>query len=181
MKIAEHNLIMLTGSGFMKFNYPYKLYFSGFMFFLLIFFYGIVMLSEIFDEGKLNIIFVVIFAVFSIRFIKYYLSKIKFYMDRFLKIDERTLIYHDHELEIVIEEDNLDVIFLARHMQHLKIHKVIHVFKNDGTYYYITNEINQFDKVIEALKRTYPNNYYSTRKLIKGVNEITKGFLYYHL
>ena len=165
----------------MKFYYPYKQYFLGFVTLMVIFFYGILLFIDVYESGLVLPILGVLLIIYTLHSSKFYLNKVKVYMDRFIKIDDRTLVYHDHELEITIEEDALDVIFLAKHKQHFKTHSVLHVFKNDGSYYYITNDINRFNKVIETLSETYPDRYYTARRVIKGVHKITKGYLFYHL
>lgn len=162
----------------MKFNYPYKVYIVGLIFLLLILTYGIVVIVQIFSEGLMFIMFLALLMLVSYHISKYYIQKIKYYIDINVEVNDNSIKFHDHEINILIEKESLDVIFLAKHMQNFKVHRVIHIFKTDGTYCYITNEIDHFDKLTKLLKTTFPNKYYETNHLIKGFHEITKGFLF---
>jgi len=80
-----------------------------------------------------------------------------------------------------MKEEDIDIIYMARHWQMLKIHRVIHIYGKDGTYLYITNDINKFNRLIMLLQYYYPNNVKVCKKLIRGNPDINKDLFASHL
>ncbi|MCK8060294.1 MULTISPECIES: hypothetical protein [unclassified Fusibacter] len=162
----------------MKFTYPYKLYILGLLLLLSTFTYGIFVLNQIHQEGFVVWPFVLILCITCFYLARFYLMKIRLYKDRHLTIDEDHIYFHLNRKDIHINADDLDVIFYARHLQNLKIHHVIHFFKHDGTYFFITDEINHFKQLKSEVSSKYPHHYYEASHLIKGFQSITKGLLF---
>ncbi len=63
----------------------------------------------------------------------------------------------------------------------LKIFRVLHIFSKDGTYVYITNEINQYNRLITLMQYYYPSHFKICKSLIKGVQNIDINLLENHI
>ncbi len=165
----------------MRFHYPHMLYLFGFVLLIVILIYGIVILYDINMEQRLPIVFLPFYGFFSYMFGRFYFKHYRDYRTRFIDIYMQYMEFCTNGLCIHLDEDDIQMIYMARHRQMLKIHRVIHIFGKDGTYIFITNEINKFDRLIMLIQYYYPNTYKVCKSTIIGVQNIDINVLEAHV
>lgn len=161
----------------MRFTYPYRLFLLGFALLGYVIIYGAYILYDINIASPLPILFIPIYILISIQVIRFYYVYYKYYKARYVDVfmEHIEICINNHCIHLA--ESDIEVIFLARHKQHLKIHRVIHIFGYDGTYFYITNEINRFNKLVTFIRYYYPEKTKVCTRLVKGVQAINKDVL----
>lgn len=165
----------------MRFHYPHRLYAAGFILLVIVLVYGIVILYDINLEGRLPSLFIPFYGLISFFFGRFY---IKFYLEyrtKFIDVFMEYIEFCSHGMCIHIDEDDILGIYLAKHRQILKIHRIIHIFTKDGTYIHITNEVNRYNRLIVLLKYYYPGHFKICKHIISGVQDININLLEAHL
>lgn len=165
----------------MKFRYPFWAYVMTFLLLCGLGLYGLVMIKGIRLDSLWANVYVVAFFVSLAMLGRYYLRFVRENARRYIEINDQGILIHDLNQEVAIQAKALDCIILAKHLQFYKTHTVIHIFTLDGRYVYVTKDINHFDNIVSLLETHYPDRFYRTRKVVKGVHEITKGFLWTYL
>jgi len=161
----------------MRFFYPHRVYMFGIMLLTAILLYGIVVLYYINLEGQLPTLFVPFYGAVSFIAARFYFKRYLFYKKRYIDV---YMLYIEFCIEgqcIHLNEDDIESIYVARHRQLLKIHRVLHIFGRDGTYMYVTNEINRFNRLIMIVQYYYPSKFKVCHSLIKGIQNITPQLL----
>ncbi|WP_430885844.1 hypothetical protein [Fusibacter sp. JL216-2] len=165
----------------MRFHYPHRLYAMGLVLLILILIYGLVVLYDIGQEGHLPALFVPFYGILSILLGRFYYKYYMLYKTKYVDVYMDYMEFCSDGMCIHIDEDDILGIYFAKHRQMLKIFRVLHIFSKDGTYVYITNEINQYNRLITLMQYYYPSHFKICKSLIKGVQNIDINLLENHI
>lgn len=165
----------------MRFHYPHRLYAFGFIMLIAILIYGIVVLYAINEEGNLPALFLPFYGMISFLFGRFYYRFYMYYRTRYIDIFMQYMEFCTNGLCIHIDEEDILGIYLGKHRQVLKVYRVLHIFARDGTYIYITNEVNRFNRLILLIQYYYPSQFKICKSMIKGVQDVDINLLEAHL
>jgi hypothetical protein len=98
-------------------------------------------------------------------------------MGKWVIVEKDSIIINNNKLVTSIYKNEFECIIYSQHLQRFKIHNVIHIFTRDERYFYITREIDNFDKLRKLLKETFPSLYLESDNLLLGVCEDEKELL----
>lgn len=165
----------------MRFHYPHRLYAMGFILLLIILIYGLVILYDIGRSGHLPALFMPFYGILSFLLGRFYYKSYMHYKARYVEVFMDHLNFCSDGMCIHMDEEDILGIYFAKHRQMLKIFRVLHIFSKDGTYVYITNEINHYNRLITLIQYYYPSRFKICKSLIKGVQNVDINLLETHL
>tara|TARA_Y100001933_G_C18816959_1_gene487491 strand:- start:255 stop:731 length:477 start_codon:yes stop_codon:yes gene_type:complete len=151
------------------------------MLLIVILIYGLIVLYDIGREGNLPALFIPFYGILSILLGRFYYKNYILYKNKYVDVYMSYLEFCSDGMCIHIDEEDILGIYFAKHRQMLKIFRVLHVFAKDGTYIYITNEINYYNRLITLIQYYYPSQFKICKSLIKGVQSVDINLLETHL
>lgn len=153
----------------MKFEYPYKQWFAGLILFSSITLWGGIIIYDI----KPPWYYWIGYIVLCYLFIDWYWSTFKLYKSKYVKIAENALVFSfmDSKGDKEYTYEEIEYIFNSKHRQRLKTHNVTHFFMKNGDYYFITREINNYNRFKGELEKKFPNKYYIIEDSFQGIME----------
>lgn len=163
-----------------KYRYPSKNYLVGFFLALLVITYGGVVIYQItIIEGNSSL-FALAYILLSIYIMLWYKKNFFKYKDQYFVIEDNCIKLINKLKTEVIKKEDIDCIIAASHLQFLKVHNVIHIYTDNGDYYFFTNEMVNYNSFKAELQKTFPFQFVSREKLVMGYPTITKEFLLYN-
>ena len=164
----------------MRFYYPHRLYMTGLILLLFLLVYGLIILNDISLEGNLPKVFLPFYSMVCLLFSRFYYKFYLYYRDKFIDVYMEHIEFCSHGQCVHIKEEDILGIYLAKHRQMMKIHKIVHIFTKDGTYIHVTNEVNKYNRFISLLKFYYPNKFKVCKHIVSGVHDINMDLLERH-
>ncbi|MBM7616229.1 hypothetical protein [Alkaliphilus hydrothermalis] len=160
----------------MKYVYPYKEWAGGMIFFLMISIWGGWFIYDIGAGWKFGIGYMAICYLL----IDWYWSKFQYYRSKYIKIssDGIEFAFNNNQDIRQYQTEEIQYIFNVNHKQRLKIHNVLHIFMENGDYFYLTNEINKYERIKKELQQKIPTKYHCIEGYIHGVLEGDKKKLF---
>lgn len=165
----------------MRFHYPHRLYAFGFIMLIIILIYGIVVIYEINQEGNLPALFLPFYGMISYMLGRFYYKFYMYYRTRYIDVYMQYLEFCTGGLCIHLDEEDILGIYYAKHRQMLKVHRVLHIFGRDGTYIYVTSEVNRYNRLILLIQYYYPDQFKVCKRMIKGVQDVNLNLLEAHM
>lgn len=163
-----------------KYRYPSKNYLVGYFLALIVIIYGGIVIYQITIVEGNSVVFALAYILSVFYIMRWYWKNYLIYKDQYFVIEDNCIkIINKLDVE-VIKKENIDCIIAASHLQLLKVHNVIHIYTDDGGYYFFTNEMINYKNFKEELQRTFPFQFVSREKLVMGYPTITKEFLLYN-
>ncbi|KAB3525617.1 hypothetical protein [Alkaliphilus serpentinus] len=156
----------------MKYSYPYKEWLGGLIFFIIITIYGVFLIYDI----QPTWFYWIGYLALCYLLIDWYWSKFILYKSKHISITNSYMEFsfnHNRNKKRYIAEE-IEYIINSNHKQRLKTHNVTHFFMKNGDYYYLTREINNYERLKKDLKKRFPNKYFAVKDSFYGVLEEDK-------